>query len=219
VQGQRRTSTNQSALAQLQDNERLAMTLITDTIQAAGYITDPTNTSLETALPVVAGFATAGQAIAGAAGAVAGDSLTVRYQTNGRDGVMSCIGTTSAVADTWVGTFDVDATGHLRCQPKAGAKAYPLVSGVTNFEVSYGVNTASADANSNCPADTYVKLTDMTATYWTNVCSVKVTITFTNPLRQPVAAIAPDTSQPEFITFTRVIAIMSKSGVNVVNFT
>ena len=37
VMGTRRTNATQSALSQLQDNERIAMTLITNVVQQAGY--------------------------------------------------------------------------------------------------------------------------------------------------------------------------------------
>ncbi len=42
VMGTRKTSTTQSQLAQLQDNERVSMTLMTNVIQQAGYFPDPT---------------------------------------------------------------------------------------------------------------------------------------------------------------------------------
>ena len=41
VQAMRRTSTNQSGLSQLQDNERMAMQLVTDVVQSTGYFTNP----------------------------------------------------------------------------------------------------------------------------------------------------------------------------------
>src|ERR1700679_1526483 len=51
VQDMRRTFGNQNQLGQLQDNERLAMTIITDVIQSAGYFPYPTQDVISTALP------------------------------------------------------------------------------------------------------------------------------------------------------------------------
>src|ERR1039458_5211994 len=42
VQDNKRTFSSQNQLAQLQDSERLAMTMMTDVIQAAGYFPNPT---------------------------------------------------------------------------------------------------------------------------------------------------------------------------------
>src|SRR5207302_8775414 len=50
VQGTRTTYGNQSQLAQLQDNERLTMTLITDMIHAAGYFPYPQKHTAATSL-------------------------------------------------------------------------------------------------------------------------------------------------------------------------
>ncbi len=46
--GTRRTNATQGALSQLQDNERIAMTLINNVVQKAGYFPDPVNQSLAT---------------------------------------------------------------------------------------------------------------------------------------------------------------------------
>ncbi len=71
VQNTRKTFGAQMQLAQLQDNQRLAMTLLGDVIQTAGYFPDPTVNTLGGTLPVVASayplgpFPTAGQSITG----------------------------------------------------------------------------------------------------------------------------------------------------------
>jgi len=49
VQAMRRTATNQSGMSQLQDNERMAMQLITDVVQSTGYYTSPLTNSAATA--------------------------------------------------------------------------------------------------------------------------------------------------------------------------
>src|ERR1700680_1633666 len=64
VQDNRRSFSSQNQLAQLQDSERLAMTIMTDVIQSAGYFPDPTSNSATSALPAVGAIA-AGQAMQG----------------------------------------------------------------------------------------------------------------------------------------------------------
>ena len=46
VMGTRQTNSTQSQLSQLQDNERIAMTLIGNVVQKAGYFPNPTTQTL-----------------------------------------------------------------------------------------------------------------------------------------------------------------------------
>jgi hypothetical protein len=59
----------------------------------------------------------------------------------------------------------------------------------------------------------------MTQYDWTNVCAVKVDIVFLNPLWKPAGQPNPTPGQNEYITFERVIGILSKTGINVINST
>ena len=47
VQTNRAVFGNQNKLAQLQDGERMALTMMTDVIQSAGYFPDPTTNTLD----------------------------------------------------------------------------------------------------------------------------------------------------------------------------
>ncbi len=82
VMGTRKTSTTQSQVAQLQDNERIAMTLMTNVIQQAGYFPDPTHltpTSFAAEASAAGAFAV-GQPLAGTYSAVApGDTIAARF--------------------------------------------------------------------------------------------------------------------------------------------
>jgi len=76
-----------------------------------------------------------------------------------------------------------------------------LVAGVQNLTIQYGVNTTGAGAAS-C-TDRYKATKDMQTADWTNICSVKVTLTFANPFNPP-GGLKPT------ISFTRVIAVMNQ---------
>src|ERR1700733_7522219 len=81
VQDNRRTFASQNQLSQLQDAERVAMTMITDVIQTAGYFPDPTTNTVTSSLPAV-GTLIAGQYMTGTFNAAApGDTITVQYAT------------------------------------------------------------------------------------------------------------------------------------------
>ena len=206
-QNTRHTFTTQNQMAQLQDNERLAMTLISDVIESAGYFPDPTvNTSLS-ALPTDPLFAAAGQAVVGTANAAPpGDTIVVRFLTNPNDNVINCVGgtnTTGAVL-LYENVFSLDGLGNLRCAVN-GAPSVPLVAGVQNMRIYYGVKTNFAVQNG--AVDSYLRANEMLPAYWSNVISVKVVLTFTNPL-------AGQPNQPPTIQFERVVAVMNHAGVS-----
>jgi type IV pilus assembly protein PilW len=215
VQNTRKTYGSQNQLAQLQDNERLAMTLLGDVIQAAGYFPDPTTNTVTGALPVVASayplgpFPTAGQSITGTTSvALAGDRIIVRFLTAPNDGMINCTGSTNTTAANamYTNAFRVATVGgisYLTCALN-NAAAVPLVSGVQSVKFLYGVKTDfTAD---NGAVDSYLKASEMTAANWNNVISVKVTLTFANPL-------AGQPNQPATIAFQRVVSVMNRAGV------
>jgi type IV pilus assembly protein PilW len=207
VQTLKKTSVSQNGLVQLQDSERLAMTLLTDVIQAAGYFPDPTARTLNGALPPAGVFAGSGQSLFGVSNAsVAGDTLAVRYMTALNDGAINCTGGTNTVAATltYINTFSVDAAGNLVCTVNGG-QPVPLVSGVQSLQFLYGVKTDLT--TSNLFPDSYLQASEMTAANWKNVLAVRVSLTLINPL-------ANQPGQPPTLPFIRVVSIMAKVGVN-----
>jgi type IV pilus assembly protein PilW len=222
----KRTNTTQSGLSQLQDNERVTMTLITDVVQSTGYFPNPLVNSAASEFLVAAPFTIAGEALVGSGNwgdPAPGNTITVRYATAGGDGVINCSGATSAVAAVFVNQFSVDNKGNLNCQLTTvigGVStvqniqlvsgqtnaAGVLVSGVTQLQIYYGVQTNTAVSTNSI--DTYLDGNTVTADgYWGNVKSVKITLTFVNPL----SGQAGQTSAT--IPFTRVVDVMNMTGV------
>jgi type IV pilus assembly protein PilW len=219
LQSTRSAFQNQSALAQLQDNQRLAMTLMADVIESGGYYPNPRTNDAATVMPVAGSFATGGQAIFGTYSAAApGDTVTIRFGAGWTgtvsDNVMNCLGgtnTTMAPYDLFVSKFHVDtATNALWCQATTAngtvVKDVLLVNGIQNMSILYGVTRNVGSGTGSC-ADTYLRADQMTNTDWTNVCSVRVTLTFTNTLNSVNANVTP-------ITISRTIAVMSTVGAN-----
>ena len=205
VQSTRRTFGDQNLLAQLQDNERLAIMFMTDVIESAGYFPDPKNNTAAALLPAGGAFAV-GQAIYGTTGA-GGDTVTSRYGVGPNDNVFNCLGQINATLanDTFVNKFSV-AGGKLVCTFSSGATPNPppvvvLVNNVQSLAVLYGVRHSGANTGS-C-TDTYLTTGQMVPADWSLVCSVMVTLTFDNPLIP---------TKP--IKITRVMAVMNTAGVN-----
>jgi len=195
---------NQNQLAQLQDNERMAMTMLANVIQSAGYFPDPSKNTAAVALAATGSFV-AGQGITGTYSA-SGDTITVRYTTASLDGVLNCSGSSNTTGGNqqYVNTFGVSG-GQLVCS--MNGTQYTLVSGIKNLSVLYGVKTDFTTDNYN--VDTYLNASQMTATNWTNVISVMVTLTFANPLY------VAGQGQPDTFTVQRVVGVMSKTGLKV----
>jgi type IV pilus assembly protein PilW len=203
----------QTQLAQLQDNERLAMAFMAEVIESAGYFPNPKLYQASSVMPVVTGkFAAAGQAFFGTHSTTAPnwDQMYVRFGAGLNDNVYGCTGqtnTTVAPYDTYWNYFSVNTTtSQLTCTftPTNGAGTavtVPLVNGVTKMVILYGVKKNAADTLS-C-TDTYLNASQMAAADWLKVCSISVQLTFANPiiLAQP-------------IVIQRVIAVMTAVGVN-----
>lgn len=195
----------QNGLSQLQDEERFAMSVLTSVIGTAGYFPDPTINSLVTALPASGNFTAAGQAIyaPNSNAAAPYDSIYVRYMTAAGDGVNLCDGSPAA-NNIYTSYLYVAADAHggddLYCQLNGG-NPVPLVGGITDMKILYGVATGS-DNN----VTEYLTAQQVTAgSYWPDVTSVQVTLTFNNPLwGQP--------GQPQTVMFTRVISVMGRVG-------
>jgi type IV pilus assembly protein PilW len=213
VQSTRSTFATQTQLAQLQDNERLVMTFMAEIIESAGYFPNPNLNINTTVMPVTPTFATAGQAVYGThvSAAAPGDKVWVRYGAGfPSDNIFNCLGTnnTSGAIDTFVNKFWVNNANAnnpvLTCTFNSNVTALvdvPLVNGVTNLQIQYGIKRNLTDTGS-C-ADTYLTADLMAAGDWSSVCTVKLTVTFTNP-------IIP--ANP--IVITRVIAVMNSAGAN-----
>jgi len=223
VQGNRRTFASQNQLSQLQDAERVAMTMITDVIQTAGYFPDPTTNTATSSLPA-AGAVSAGQALTGTYNAAApGDTLTVRFATTTGDGVLNCLGQsngTGVVAPTmYTNVFSV-ANGQLLCALNgaaaialAGTAPISLTNPALNngvvinkLIVLYGVNATGADQS----VTEYVNAS--VVPNWASVISIRVTVEFLNPMWSQAAQAAGSTV-PQYIDFTRVIGVMNQTGI------
>jgi type IV pilus assembly protein PilW len=213
--GTRQTNANQTALTQLQDEERLAMSLLNDVVQEAGYFPNATaNANNFISFPVTATFANSGanaaQMISGTDGAT--DTLAVQFMSNLNDSIITCAGTTNTAGNGTIysNVFSVSVSNQLQCSLN-GAAPVPLVSGVTNFQVLYGLATASPSTSND--VDTYMTATQVSATpaNWLNVTSVRVIITFINPLCAPPTPCQP--GQPTTVNFGRTIDLMARTGV------
>ncbi len=220
-QNVRNADLNQTALTQLQDEERLGMSMLNDVIQIAGYFPDPSLYSADDSTyfgaftPANTQVSLAvGQMIGGTTGGSnSSDTIVVRYMSSGMDGIISCTGSMSTGVAGFVNVFTVNTftlpngqlSGQLLCSPDGVSAAVPLVNGVTQLSALYGVTTTGT-TNS---VDTYLTASQVTMLgLWGSVIAVKVTLTFANPLY----------GQPGYtnstVSFSRVIDLQNQVGIN-----
>lgn len=208
-QGVHRAYGDQTGISKLQDEERFAMSMLTTVVSSAGYFPDPTSTSLAAALPSATTPISlqAGQSVYAPPNnpSAPEDVIYVRYMTANGDGIGLCDGTTNNYGVNTTFTSYIYVSGNqLYCQVQPGSASgwnppVALVSGVTNMQVWYGVNTSGTDNN----VDTYIRASGMTAGNWQSVGSVMVVLTFQNPL-------SASPGQSPTITFRRVIGVMGR---------
>jgi len=220
----KRTSQSQSGIAQLQDDQRMAMTILSQIIQSAGYFPNQASSTLSAALPsdstTISGVSfSAGQMLQGAAGSASSvpDTLYIRYQTAQNDGVINCQGGSNASAGTMVYINQLSvasSTLQMTCGLN-GAAAVGLIGGVN----------ASASASTPCTKVGYLGISNIKFLYgmdvsgsgsvtqyasagavtnWANVYSVQSTITQLYCAQQGAL--------PQSISFSRIVFLPNQAG-------
>jgi type IV pilus assembly protein PilW len=211
VQTNRTVFGNQNKMSQLQDAERMALTMMSDVIQSAGYFPDPTTTTQTLALTAVPPFG-AGEAINGSFSAAdPGDQISIRYMTTGGDGILNCSGQSNPIGGAnqrYVNTFYV-LNGQLICN--MNGTPYNLVGDDTNIVIThltvlYGVKSNTTLSTND--VDTYMTAQDVTSNLlWSNVITAAIKVTFKNPLYTP-----NQTLQPQTVSVQRTVAVMNQTG-------
>ena len=232
VMGTRKTNATQTQLSVLQDNQRIAMTLITNLVQKAGYFPDPTGQMLSSfnAETLSTVSMAASQVLGGTYAAGVPDAFGVRFFAPANDTtamIINCAGQSNTTASPnisynnvfQIGT--VNGTKWLQCLSRTNnngtlgtVTTINLIPNVTSMSVLYGVS--SSTAGDDYSIIQYLNASQMTLTRWLNVTAVKVTLTFQLPAygstggQMVNCAVNPQCTT----TLTKVISIMSRAGVN-----
>lgn len=149
------------------------------------------------------------------------DSVAIRYMTASNDGIPVCDGTSNTSGNNVVYTnyFYIETQpnpnpngapiSYLYCALETGntwaTNAVQLVKNVEYMQIWYGLHTQTGTPGDNY-VDTYVPAGNMTTTDWSEVTSVRIAVTFVNPLQ--VNGVAGQNA----VTFTKVIDVMGRVG-------
>lgn len=204
----RQTSVAREGLSKLQDNERLAMTFLSNAIQGAGYQPNPVSTTAAVAFPAYApsagGTYVAGQSVTGNGGGtgyglsapLGADDISLRFIASTPSPIQGCTGTlvSGTLYHEYFHVGGVAPNTYLACSENSSADI-ALVPGVRGMAILYGVDTTGSGSVTTYQAASAV-------TSWTAVKTVSITLQFTNPLYgQP--------SQPAIVSFTKTIPYMN----------
>ncbi len=169
--GGKRSYNTQEGMSRLQENGRIGTFFLQRTLRQAGFYSSPgvdPNSIFTSALP----------AVFGTEGGTQPDTVTVRFQ--GGVGMTDCFGSPVAadVLPTNTNVFSLSAanatTGlrSLQCSVNGGAPQ-PLVEGITDLQIWYGIDTTLSDTNST--ANRYVTANNVSN--WAHVKSVRIILT------------------------------------------
>jgi type IV pilus assembly protein PilW len=179
------TFTLRERLSALQENERMAMSILGTSIHNAGFYPDPLNVTAATQFPASGSFV-ATQVISGTTGAGNTDTLSVRFAA----GATSSQGCSSSLiaGNLYTDIFSV-AGGYLVCTETnntAGTTSVvnligsdSTIGSVKGMSMLYGVDTTGAGSTTE-----YLNATQVAAAgLWASVKTIQITLIFNNPLQ------------------------------------
>jgi len=192
------TSSDQTTLAQFQDNQRLTIAMVSAMVQQAGYYPNPATTTAAAALPTIntttdGAVLTAGTGISGTTGSTS-DTLDLAFTSSGSDNIFNCQGSTATTPTMYVNTFLVNASNQLVCSVGDNTPM-TLATNVASMKIMYGVDSKGLGTT-----DSYMTAAQVqSANMWAKVRMVAVTLNFNNPLYKT----EPPVSWVQFINLMR----------------
>ena len=166
----------QDNVARIQESGRLAMGFLTRYVRIAGY-----RSNLQVTSDQVFTSGT-NQVISGTHGSgsppTPPDTVTINFQGDGT--MVDCLGSTVPNLALTRNVFQVSAAGELQCTSSTTNQTQPLVSGIQDMQITYGVNVN----NGNFPpaASQYMTAQAVTnANAWPNVVSIRITLLVQSP--------------------------------------
>lgn len=207
----RMTFSAQGQLAQLEDNQRMVLTTMANTVQTGGYYPVYLNypahagTTYSVNLLPQSGSIKQAQYLYGTHDTGTGlDTLTVRYiadKTSADSTTLDCQGQSQGTGTVVTNTYKIDTATNLLSCSTDGTTFLPIAQGtLSSMKIWYGVDTLNDGTALQYLTADVVQNTAV----WDRVRSVKIQLIFNNPLAgQPNSINQPATLPP----ITRIVAI------------
>ncbi|QAU25466.1 hypothetical protein EO087_09900 [Dyella sp. M7H15-1] len=187
----RTTFKTQNQMSQVQDNQRMALIVLANAVQTAGYYPLSANYGTNPPTPLYtqqnvfnasSPFTVAGQAVYGTHSSTTptNDTLQVRFMADtaaNAGNTLDCMGQVDTAQTVVTETFAI-TNSNLTCQLSTQTSPATIISGVEGLEVFYGVAT-----NHDNSVTEYLTADQVTShAMWAYVQSVNLQLTFVNPL-------------------------------------
>jgi type IV pilus assembly protein PilW len=189
-----KTSELRRKMAEAQNGQRMAMTLLSNSLRYAGAFPYAAGSSAATTFTAISPFGV-GQTIIGSGENESADTVTVRFvaSTSG-DASQGCSPSLTA-GHVYVNEYSV-ADGYLTCTQTdttattASPLTVKLIGGLVGMNVVYGVDSTGGGFTTQ-----YVSAAEATSptNLWDRVRTVKVTLIFDNPLKGEAGQAGKDT--------------------------
>lgn len=159
----------QEKMGDLQENGRFALHFLQRDLRMAGY---PKNDVTVKAFDIVKTVDGSGDGA---------DTVSIRFRAP-TGGIVDCAGANKAAGELVEDTFSVtkgdDGVRRLTCQGNSGNGAQPLVDGIENMQVQYGIDADSSSEDAGWGyADYYTNATEVSAKgLWNSIVSVRIAI-------------------------------------------
>lgn len=192
------TSSSQNMLAQYQDNQRIAIVMLTNVVQIAGYYYNPIAQTAINALPTLltanadTSTFTAGTGITGVGTATGitpatSDSVNLYFLSSGSDNMYNCQGGLAAAGTVtaFVNSFSINSNNQLQCTVTTivgnvvtgPSTPLMLANGVQSMNILYGVDITGAGTVSSYLTGNAVQAANL----WANVRTVQIRLNFIDP--------------------------------------
>lgn len=184
----KRSFFSEDSIVNTQENQRLALSMLTNSIQSAGYFPDPLGSDSVTAFAADTPdtpFTTAGQVIHGTSGDQ--ESISVRYLTQPNDGILNCTGAENDTGANaiFTNTFSVNPSHELVCESSTNGgdgNSVVLARNISKLEFQY-----ATDSDSDGVVDAYLDADGVDGAAeagWNRVHAVRIEITLMDTINK-----------------------------------
>ncbi|WP_426207562.1 PilW family protein [Massilia sp. TWP1-3-3] len=201
-----RTAELRGKMAELQGAQRMALSLAGNALRYAGAFPYSPLDTPATRFPAASPFG-AGQSLVGTEGGTNSDTVSVRFVASATTTSSQGCSAKLVPGHSYTDVFSI-VNGYLHCDETDTTDSktikVDLIAGLTKMDIMYGVDKpkAGADETKSGSVTQYLSATDVASPkdYWDDVKTVKLTLTFTNPLAND-----PGNQQPPTVSITQTI--------------
>jgi type IV pilus assembly protein PilW len=190
-----RTSDLRRKMAEVQGGQRLAMSMIGNSLRYAGAFPYVAGNNAATTFPAVAGKFGVGQSIVGTGANADADTVRLRFVASASSTASQGCSANLTAGSTYTDVFTIEG-GYLVCEETNNttgttAPKVQLIAGLKGMNILYGVDSSGGGF-----VNQYLMASEVPANTWDNVKTVQVTLKFDNPL-------AKEKGQPATVQVTQ----------------